>query len=292
MERLSFVKHKLKNINSRFASFKLILLYVVFAGLVVIIFIDPFPDSLWVIISDTRWEFIEARFLQHHNPKLIYLHMLSDARYRGRAFSRLAVINSSNGEVISEYLQNDKLYVFRHTDQAVWLKRAALGMIRDEKIIGLTLPALQDCKDNPPEYFFKRDPFTSYKSPNKPTLNPPRMVGDQLLLEGYFLFDDQSDHLINLAGDDLLVAFQNLTGETGKLILGRLTPDSTFVWQKTETQLFGERNRDDPGRRVAWATVKQDKIIMIVVEGKGDNELYISALDSPSGKTLWLKKFD
>jgi hypothetical protein len=286
------VKHKLKNLNERFDNLKPTLIVVTILGLLATAFIDPFPASFWVAVSDTCWECTQARILQPHNPKLIYLHMTSDSRARGRAFTRLVVINASTGEITSEYLRDYKLYKYGHTDHVVWLKRSALGKIRDATIIGLTLPGLQDSKDKPPGYLSKSHPYASLKSSPEPTLYPPRMVGGQLLLDGYFLFDDQSDHLINFAGDDLLVAFQNLTGETGKLILGRLTANDTFIWQKTETQLFGERNRDDPGRRVAWATFEQDKIIMIVVEGKGDNELYVIALDSLSGKILWLTKFD
>ncbi len=117
---------------------------------------------------------------------------------------------------------------------------------------------------------------------------PPRLVDDTLLLEGGYVCDNRVGEVLTLLDGSRIVAFQELTGESGKLILGRLRDTTSFVWQRHEAALFGKRGFDYHGRRIAWATRIDGMIAAVVVEGEGGRSLYAVLIDPSTGDTAWV----
>lgn len=117
---------------------------------------------------------------------------------------------------------------------------------------------------------------------------PPRLVADTLLLEGSYVCDNRLGEPLTLLDGSRIVAFQELTGESGKLILGRLRDTTSFVWQRHEAALFGKRGFDYHGRRIAWATRIDGMIAAVVVEGEGGQSLYAVLVDPSTGDTAWV----
>jgi len=121
---------------------------------------------------------------------------------------------------------------------------------------------------------------------------PPRMVGDELLLEGAFVCDNVTGELLELGGGDRLIAYQDLERETGKLIVGRLTTDSRWAWRFTEQERFGRRPRGENGYRVEFAFHTGAHIVLVLPLDEGAEDVRVVAIDPGDGAMVWQRRYE
>ncbi|MBD3239781.1 MAG: hypothetical protein GF331_04290 [Chitinivibrionales bacterium] len=116
---------------------------------------------------------------------------------------------------------------------------------------------------------------------------PPRMVGDTLLLERRFLCDNARGQIVVFEDGDRIVAYQDLQGETGKLLFGRLDTGDRFIWRLHERDLFGARGRDEAGYHVSWATMWRGRLVVVIEQHEGGDAMYAVMLEPEDGTLRW-----
>ena len=250
------------------------------------------PDAVCERVTAGRWELEGARILPDEGQGILVAHLFSRPRGRGGSFTKLVTVDLGTGAELGRYVTSDWVEPLELEDEQLWVRQ---GGIRSKRWTAYALPGLtevQERQDPPGD-----DPQARRSGSLQPARcerlpEVPRAIDGELLLDGACLCDNATGRLLDPGGGDRLVAFQDLQREKGKLILGRLATGDRWVWRFHERERFGQRPREAHGYRVAFASLLNDALVLVLEQDDGEGDVWVVAVAAADGRQRWARRYD
>jgi hypothetical protein len=259
---------------------------VILIGTPIMLFV--LPDWITVQAGTKSWRLEWCGMIEHGERELFAVHLITVGGGRSPTYNWLAVLDPGSGKILGEYTSSDALGIQGFDQGRMWVREFGLGRLSDDRDFALALPNLKELKDSSrPPASKKRLSLGDCNHPKA-----PRKLGKKLVLDGTIVCDRRTGRAVDMGGGDRLLAHQTLQGKIGKLILTRLTKKREAVWNLAERVWAPppEREFDQPGFRVEWATRQGRCIVLVMPLEHNEGTLVLACLDPELGLLAWRRE--
>ena len=116
-----------------------------------------------------------------------------------------------------------------------------------------------------------------------------KAIGDILILDGSFAYDNITQNRINWENGDYLIHHRDIEGNTGNIIVSKFGENDELKWSLNENEIFS--NDLDYIREIKWMTLYNDLLYFIFFTIE-DDEVCLAAIDPETGKVNWIQQID